>query len=263
MLAGYGEAPHEGHFRPIEVVTRPGTMFDPEPPAPSFLYGWPALQAIEVIYNAIAKAVPSAVPASSGGCICSVVWWGTRAATGEPWADGAPHPTGQGAWDGGDGGTMLHISESATRFTPIEVWETRNPWLIEQLALARDSGGPGRHRGGAGIDLRFRMLEDTFITTVFERSKSRPWGLEGGGEGRANNAVVRMPDGAEHAVPKTTRFRVPRDGVLELRTGGGGGYGRPEERPVASVLRDLAEGYISEAFARRHYPHAFEPPASG
>ncbi|MEQ9042738.1 MAG: hydantoinase B/oxoprolinase family protein, partial [Alphaproteobacteria bacterium] len=50
MLAGYGEAPHEGHFRPIEVVTRPGSMFDPLPPAPSFLYAWPALQAIEVIY---------------------------------------------------------------------------------------------------------------------------------------------------------------------------------------------------------------------
>ncbi|MEQ9627440.1 MAG: hydantoinase B/oxoprolinase family protein [Roseitalea porphyridii] len=258
MLAGYGEAPHEGHFRPIEVVTRPGSMFDPLPPAPSFLYAWPALQAIEVIYNAIAKALPEAVPAQSGGCIGSVVWWGTRAATGEAWADGAPHPMGQGAWHDGDGGTMLHISESATRFTPVEVWEQRNPWLVQRMALATDSGGAGRHRGGAGIDFEFRMLEDTYITSIFERSKNAPWGLEGGREGRPNNAIVIMPDGTEHRVAKATRFLVPKDGVVRLMTGGGGGYGAPSERPAERVRTDLDDGYISDAFARTHYPHAFD-----
>jgi N-methylhydantoinase B len=256
MLAGFGEPPHEGLFRPVEVVTRPGTMFHPEPPAPCFLYGWPALQAIEVIYKAIAQAVADSVPASSGGCICSVVWWGRREASGEPWADGAPHPTGQGAWNGGDGGTMLHIAESATRFTPIEVWEARNPWLIDKLTLAQDSGGPGQYRGGAGIDLHFRMLEETNITTVCERAKNVPWGLNEGGTARPNNARVRMPDGTVHDLPKTTRFVVPKGGVLELLTGGGGGYGPPSKRAQEMVERDLREGYISVEFARRHYPHA-------
>ncbi|MCX5495870.1 hydantoinase B/oxoprolinase family protein [Kaistia dalseonensis] len=257
MLAGYGEAPHEGHFRPVEVVTRPGTMFHPLPPAPCFLYGWPALQAIEVIYNAISKALPDAVPAQSGGCICSVVSWGTREATGEPWADGSPHPTGQGAWNGGDGGTMLHISESATRFSPIEVWEAKNPWMMDKLALAQDSGGPGTWRGGLGVDFHFRMTEDIFITTAVERTKNAPWGLLGGESGRANGAAVRFPDGRVVSVPKTTRFMVPKDAVLELSTGGGGGFGDPAERPRAAVEADLKAGYISEAFAREHYPHAF------
>src|SRR5207244_2158004 len=43
MLAGGGEAPNEGHFRPLEVITRPGSMFHPLPPSPCFLYGWPAI----------------------------------------------------------------------------------------------------------------------------------------------------------------------------------------------------------------------------
>ncbi|MBT8476108.1 MAG: hydantoinase B/oxoprolinase family protein, partial [Alphaproteobacteria bacterium] len=162
MLAGYGEPPHEGHFRPINVKTREGTMFHPVSPAPCFIYGWPALQAIEIIYRALAEAMPGAVPASSGGCICSGVWWGIHPKDGNPWMDGAPHPVGQGAWEGGDGGTMLHIAESATRFTPVEVWETRNPWVVEHMQLAPDSGGPGKWRGGAGIDFRFRMLADTY-----------------------------------------------------------------------------------------------------
>jgi N-methylhydantoinase B len=257
MLAGYGEAPHEGHFRPLSIVTRPGSMFDPLPPAPCFIYGWPALQAIEVIYNAIASAMPAAVPACSGGCICSLVAWGHREETEEPWADGTPLPVGQGAWAGGDGGIMLHIAESATRFTPAEVWEHRNPWLVEQLALGQDSVGPGQWRGGPGLNLDFRMLEDHHITTVFERSLNAPWGLEGGGEARPNACSATMPDGSVHDIAKSTHFLMPKGSVLQMRTGGGGGYGDPKDRPKEKVLEDIAEGYITEAFARAHYPHAF------
>ena len=93
MLAGGNESPCEGHFRPVEVVTRPGSMFHPVTPSPCFLYGWPAMQAIEAIYKAIGEAMPGKVPASSGGDLCALVWWGTREATGEPWADGSPHPS--------------------------------------------------------------------------------------------------------------------------------------------------------------------------
>lgn len=257
MLAGYGEAPHEGHFRPITVVTRPGSMFDPLPPAPSFIYGWPALQSIEVIYNAISAAMPKAVPACSGGCICSLVAWGQREASGEPWADGTPLPTGQGAWDGGDGGIMLHISESATRFTPAEVWEHRNPWLVEQLALAPDSVGPGEWRGGPGLNLDIRMLEDTLVTTVFDRSLNAPWGLEGGREARPNNCRATMPDGTVLDIAKSTHLHMPKGAVLNMMTGGGGGYGDPANRPKEKVLEDVAEGYMSEETARKHYPHAF------
>ncbi len=257
MLAGYGEAPHEGHFRPLKVITRPGSMFDPLPPAPSFIYGWPGLQAIEVIYNAIASAMPTAVPACSGGCICSLVAWGQREETDEPWADGTPLPTGQGAWSGGDGGTMLHIAESATRFTPAEVWEHRNPWIVEQLALAQDSVGPGKWRGGPGLNLDIRMTEDHLITSVFERTLNAPWGLLGGKEARPNKCLATMPDGEVHLISKATHFHMPKGAVLNMRTGGGGGYGDPKDRPVESVKEDIAEGYISEAFARKHYPHAF------
>ena len=75
MLAGGGEAPNEGHFRPIEVVARPGSMFAAQKPQPCFLYGWPAMQATEAVLNAVAEAMPEAVCACSGGdlCRCPVV----------------------------------------------------------------------------------------------------------------------------------------------------------------------------------------------
>jgi N-methylhydantoinase B len=259
MLAGGNEAPNEGHFRPLEVITRPGSMFHPHAPSPTFLCTWPALQAIEVIYDAIGKAIPDAVPAWSGSCLCGLVWWGRREATGEPWADGSPHPLGQGAHANGDGASsLIHVSEAATRFSPVEVWESRNPWLIERVELAADSCGPGRHRGGLGVDMSFQMREDCYVTVVLERTQVGAPGLNGGGTGRANAAALRLPDGTRAPLSKATRLTVPKGATIELHTGGGGGFGRAAERDPAAVRADLREGYVTYAHAQRFYPHVKE-----
>ena len=257
MLAGGGESPNEGHFRPIEIVTRPGSMFNPSPPSPCFLYGWPGGQSMEVIYDAISRVLPDVVPACSGGDICSLVWWGTREATGEPWADGSPHPVGQGASVRGDGASsLMEHGEAATRFSPTEVWESKNPWLLEKVELAPDSCGPGRHRGGLGVDMFFHMLEDSYVTSATERTKTRPWGIAGGGEARPNNVVLRLGDGTRTSFGKATRLLVPKGATLELYTGGGGGYRAASEREPEAVRADLADGYISQEHARLHYRHA-------
>lgn len=264
MLAGGGEAPNEGHFRPIDVVVRPGSMFAPLAPSPCFLYGWPALQAVEVIYNAVAKAMPEAVPACSGGDICALVWWGVREGTGEPWADGSPHPVGQGAHARGDGASsLMHVGEASTRFSPTEVWEAKNPWLLEKVELAPDSCGPGKHRGGLGIDMAFHMLEDSWVTSAVERTKNAPWGLAGGGEARPNGAALVDTDGTRTTFAKATRLLVPKGATLELANGGGGGYGDPGERDPDAVRDDLRNGYITLEHARRYYPHALPDEDSG
>ena len=260
MLAGGGEWPNEGHFRPIEVITRPGSLFHPLPPAPTFIGGWAAHGAVDAIYRALGNAVPESVPASSGGDICSLVWWGRRAASGEPWADGSPHPVGQGASVRRDGANaVMHVSQSATRIAPTEVWESRNPWLIERVELGQDSGGAGRHRGGNGLDLDIRLLEDAEVTAVIDRTRTPPAGLSGGRAARPNGAVVTLPDGSIVPCAKTTRLAMPQGTLLQLRTGGGGGYGDPAARDPEAVRTDVREGYVSEERARADYPHAFTP----
>ena len=255
MLAGSNEAPNEGFFRPIEVITKPGTLFHPLSPAPCFLYGWPALQAIEVIYKALGTKFPEKVPASSGGCINGIVYWGQREKSGEPWADGSPHPVGQGASYFGDGATCMHHAESATRFAPAEVWENRNPWLINRVELIQDSCGAGKNRGGLGVYFEITMLEDTFATTVCERVKFPPWGLNGGKEALANNCFVIDQNENSIEVPKATRIPITKGKRILLQCGGGGGYGDPKERETAKVLDDYKQGYISENYIEKYYPN--------
>jgi N-methylhydantoinase B len=151
----------------------------------------------------------------------------------------------------------MYISESATRLTPAEIWEARNPWRIERLALAEDSGGPGRYRGGLGLDLSFRVLEDQYLTAGLARTALEPWGLSGGLAGRPNRLTVEYPDGREEEFSLKTRIFLPKDAVVHLRTGSGGGYGPPSERDPRAVQADLREGYVTAEHARRHYPHAF------
>ena len=255
MLAGSNEAPNEGFFRPIEVITKPGTLFHPLSPAPCFLYGWPALQAIEVFYKALGTKFPEKVPASSGGCINGIVYWGQREKSGEPWADGSPHPVGQVASYFGDGATCLHHAESATRFAPAEVWENRNPWLINRVELIQDSCGAGKNRGGLGVYFEITMLEDTFATTVCERVKLAPWGLNGGKEALSNNCFVIDQDEKSIEVPKATRIPITKGKRILLQCGGGGGYGDPKERETAKVLDDYKQGYISENYIEKYYPN--------
>jgi N-methylhydantoinase B len=259
LLAGGGEWPNEGHFRPIEIAARPGSMFHPNPPSPCFLYAWPSFQAIETIYHAVSKAIPEAVPACSGGDIAGLVWWGVREATGEPWADGAPHPVGQGGNARRDGASaLIHHGEASTRFSPTEVWESKNPWLLERVELRQDSCGAGRFRGGLGVEMHFHMREDSYVTAAIERTKNPPWGLEGGLEAVPNTADLLHPDGSTRRFGKITRLHCPKGSTLRLHTGGGGGYGPPEERDPDAVHADVREGYVSEDHARRFYPHAFE-----
>jgi N-methylhydantoinase B len=102
------------------------------------------------------------------------------------------------------------------------------------------------------------MLEDAWLTSAVERTKNAPWGLEGGGEARPNSVEVELPDGTRTRYAKVTRLKVPKGATVHLHTGGGGGYGDPGERDPEAVRRDLRDGYLSQAYVSRHFPHAVE-----
>jgi N-methylhydantoinase B len=256
MLAGPHEPPNEGHFRPLRVRTRLGSIFDPVAPAPCFLNGWLALQAIDVVHRALAATMTSAIPAGSGGCLCGLVWWGDADGHKEPWSDSTAHPIGQGAHAHDDGATLIHLGEAASRFASAEVFEARYPLLWEQMELAPDSCGAGEFRGGLGVDAAVTALQDSRVTCVVERTRNRPWGLRGGTPARANSARLRHPDGRSERCDKATGLLVPRGATLEVRSGGGGGFGLAAKRRADLVQADLRDGYISEEHAREHYPHA-------
>jgi N-methylhydantoinase B len=158
---------------------------------------------------------------------------------------------------GDGGGPLMPIGCSGVRGVSWEVWEAKTPMVVEHADYAPDSAGAGRYRGGPGVDLAVTALLDMELTVVNERSQVPPFPLAGGHKGRPNTALVRLPDGTTVDYTKVTGARMLKGSRVEVRTGGGAGWGPPEERPADAVLADVAAGYLTEEAARRQYPHAF------
>ncbi|MCG8440425.1 MAG: hydantoinase B/oxoprolinase family protein [Caulobacterales bacterium] len=255
-FAGHGEAANEGHFRPISIETKKGTIFDPISPAPIGLYGFMVPQLMDMIFRALANAKPDGV-AASGPELGALVVLGLND-KGEIWGGACDLTGGQPASLAyGDGGApLMHIEASGTRTTSWEVWEARYPMVVEKSEYAIDSGGAGKFRGGNGFDIRLRALEPMTLIPIFERTKLPMSGLFGGEEGRSNTCRITRPDG-ETTYHSHSELNVPAGTVIEINMCGGGGVGAPGERDADKVREDVREGYVSEAAARRSYPHAF------
>lgn len=255
-LAGCGEAPNEGHFRPLEVITRPGSMFHPVSPQPCYLYGWLIGPAMEAIFEALSDAAPNLVPAGGTGDLAAVINWGSRE-DGSVFLYSASLPAGHGASHRGDGATVYLPALAFSQLASAELMEAKSPMLFRQWEYVPDSAGPGKYRGGLGWQYAYETTLDGKMISTVEQTKSPAWGHSGGGSALANRLELTYPDGRIEARGKVTDLPLPKGTQICIRSGGGGGYGKPSERDPTLVHADLRNGLITEAHAREHYPHAF------
>ena len=241
-----------GNYRPLQVIAPPGEMMHAVPPAPTFTV-WAALLAPEVILKALAQGMPERVPACSGGDVFSVVGVGAHPQTGALWLEGSNEAVGFGAWAGSDGeDAIMHLSEPGCRNNPVEVLESKAPWLIESYGLRQDSGGPGKHRGGVGVSRSYRFLHPATTLTLVKKTKSAPWGMAGGMSAEAGHVVIR-PGTEREEITGAIHYQMDAGDLLHNHSGGGGGWGDPLERDPQRVLEDVVNGYVSPESARCNY----------
>jgi N-methylhydantoinase B len=253
MLAGTHEIMNEGHFRPIELLTRPGSMLHPIEPQPCFLYAWPVFSVMEGIYQALSQAAPGFLPSGSAGDICGVDYYGYRTETGEPFMGFNTLPVGHGGHARGDGPTMFIAALAHAQLPSPELQEAKLPILYEKWEFTPDSAGPGEHRGGLGWELHFRLLNDIFVISEMERTKRPGWAQAGGLPGASNRFEIDFPNGKTRTVIKATDLPVPEGSRLRIYCGGGGGYGDPRQRDPSAIELDLRDGLVTQAHVEQYY----------
>ncbi|MFD5385221.1 hydantoinase B/oxoprolinase family protein [Streptomyces sp. NPDC127074] len=249
-----------GNFRPLRVITDPGSVMHAVPPQPTFTM-WPGLLAGEVILRALAQGMPDHVPACSGGDISSLMTLGTHSQTGLPWVQAGNEAVGFGgnaAADGEDG--IMHLSEPGCRNTPVEVIESKAPLFIEAYGYREDSGGPGMNRGGVGVSRRYRFLAPSTAISLLYKSDTAPWAIGDGHEGTHNHLILN-PGSANLRFANSTRDVAAGD-IIVNNTGGGGGYGNPLERSPQRVADDVRNGFVSLDAARERYGVVIDPATS-
>ena len=100
----------------------------------------------------------------------------------------------------------------------------------------------------------YRVTSDeAFLTYAASRTESRPWGLDGGGQGSNNYALILRNDGLVERYGMCTTVRAKKGEVIRLTTANGGGYGAPEARARDAIERDLLNGYITPEQAQADY----------
>jgi N-methylhydantoinase B len=268
------EESNAGQYDPLNVEVPEDNIFNASYPAPTFTI-WTAIVAIDVVYEALAQALPEEVPASSGGDLCDVMLFGENPETGRQFVEANNEGVGWGAGVDHDGANaLMHISETMVRNIPVEVFENKAPIRFRQLSLREDSAGAGKHRGGLGIRRDYEITQPVGALSIIQKTRTEGWGLEGGRPG-AKNVVALEPDADDEDWQDRIQVLVDNDDlyedaegtkyagmfrgtfvpgeVISNRTGGGGGYGDPFDRDPEAVRDDVIDGYVSREAAREEY----------
>jgi N-methylhydantoinase B len=223
---------NQGAFEPLTVIIEPGSLLNPHPPHAVAAGNVETSQRIvDVVFGALAQALPDLVPAASQGTMNNLTFGGTIKSNENDQSDNqfAYYETiggGAGAGQAGNGGSGIHVHMSNTRNTPIEALEYAFPLRILQYALRHNSGGSGHHRGGDGLIRTIQFLNPVTVTLVTERRTTAPYGLNGAEAGESGrNTLIRN----NHPTPlpaKTTLQLQPGD-QIRIETPGGGGWNNP------------------------------------
>ncbi len=244
---------NEGDFRALRIEVPDGTFISASPESAIGSSGNMIPTVVDTILRAMADVFPERVAAAHHGTYGVHAFHGRDAVTGKPFYNLDTICGGWGATAHSDGyGPSRSNLHGDTANVPIEMQEVSCPYLFDSYALRADSGGPGRFRGGIGVDKVYRVVAPCRINLKIDRTKCLAWGLHGGLPGQPSDVMILRADGREERVLKGDHALQPGDRVRVL-TAGGGGYGPAHARDVARVLEDLELGYVSIESARRDY----------
>src|SRR5215475_12360646 len=229
----------------------PGTLLTPIFPAPTNARTFVILRLLGILAGAIAKAVDGRMPADQE----TIRYTGFHGVDerGEFYLMREVLGGGSGGRYYADGSDTIHVVPDSKNL-PVEFTETRFPLLVERLALATDSGGPGQRRGGLGYLKEFRVLRDTCFLSVADRSILGCWGLKGGKAGAPFKVTIDPGGPNERVLPGLVDDEtIPAGTLVRVETTGGGGWGDPLERAPDLVGWDVLQGKISERAAQGAY----------
>ncbi len=232
---------NEGAFRPIKVTAPENCLVNAKGSVPLGARNITGNMLHSVVFGALAQAVPDKVQADCGSACWCIVLNG-KSDDGNEYVEYFFLNGGYGARPHQDG---IHVLSFPTNVAnvPIEVLENSAPVLVTQKALAPNSGGDGKYRGGLGQVFSFKHIGDKAIniSILTEKIKTRAQGICGGENGAKGSIQIIPP---RPVAPKGLNKFHPGEEII-FTLPGGGGYGIPENRRKEDMEKDERLGYVS------------------
>ena len=243
---------NDGFYDIIHVTLPKGSLLHPDFPAPLGSRTHALARQFDVLGGALSRNAPEMATAAGYGSSPHFLYSG-KDPEGRPFQlmeilyGGIP---GRPIGDGLDGHSWWPLFENI----PSEYLESYYPMRIEGYRSIPDTGGPGLHRGGNGMEKVYRVLAEGEVSIHDDRHRSRPWGILGGRPAACSEKWLVRTDGSREALPsKVDNVRVAPGDRIVFRTAGGGGWGDALERDPAAVRRDVVRGLLTAEAARSGY----------
>jgi N-methylhydantoinase B len=232
-----------------EVILREGSLVQPRFPAPLGMRGLTMMRVLAAL-NGLVSVAGGEAPAAHAAYVIMLL---RGTAGGKPFLMSDGIGVGYGARGFADGIDAVYFV--AQENYPVEFLELEYPIRLTEYAMHRDSGGPGRWRGGCGIVRQYEvMAEEAVLAVRIDGVENPPWGAAGGQSGRPGRVVVNPGTDRERVLrPLSDGNKLVKGDVLRIETGGGGGRGHPFDRPPEAVLADVLGGMVGAAEAARDY----------
>jgi len=251
---------NEGAIRPVKMTAPDGSVVNCKFPAAVAARMQIGHFMTEMVFKALAAATPHNIIAESGGTPAQTnIFYGKRH-NAAPWLTMIIRGGGLGAGSRMDGHHCAIFPANGAN-TPVEIFESDTPLIVEERSLVCDSGGPGKMRGGLGRKMTIRVPDDdyapqgqTSIAVQAGRYKYPPRGLFGAGPGSGARFLINEQAGD----PSGLTLCLPGD-VIQFDSAGGGGYGDPLQRDPQAVAADVVNGYVSIEKAREDYGVVMDP----
>lgn len=217
-----------GAFTPLTIVIPEGSVLNPRPPAPVAGGNVETSQrVVDVVFGALAQALPDRIPAASAGTMNNLTFGGVDPVSGVPFAYYETLGGGMGARPTVSGLDGVQVHMTNTLNTPVEALERLLPVQVQEYALRTGSGGAGAQHGGDGLVRAISFLVPVTLSLLTERRTTAPYGLQGGYAGSCGLNTLMTPDGDTQILPGKTTVSVEGGSLLRLETPGGGGWGKP------------------------------------
>ncbi len=235
----------------VRLTYAPRTVTNAEPPAPVSNYQMVNLKLVDVILEALGRFHPARAIANAGSSSALTVAW-AKGRSGQSTMQYEIMGSAYGGGMGHDGACATATHLSNLHITPIEILETEFPCRISRFELVPDTGGAGQWRGGLSLLREYELLQNATVIRRYDKSRFPPAGLAGGKVGCGARFVIRVGTAQEAPMP-SGRYEMQAGERFLLQSAGGGGYGDPRQRDAAALARDMAEGYVSAAGAKKDY----------
>jgi N-methylhydantoinase B len=245
---------NDGCAKPITLLAPEGTVVNCKFPAAVAARMQIGHFLTEVIYKSLADVLPAKVIASSGGTPAAMnVFYGKRKDN-TPWHSVIIRGGGMGAGANNDG-NYIYIFPANGANTPVEIFESDTPLIVEKRELITDSGGFGKMKGGLGKREIFKIPDDEYApippVNLGIQAGRYVYPAEGLFNGEAGSRAQFLVNGVQGNPYGLTQLK-PGD-IVTIDAPGGGGYGDSFERDPEMVAIDVMEGYVSIENAEKKY----------